>query len=693
VAFTNTSNEPVAISDLEIHGDFAARDVYNIGLYFGTTGTTRIASAASTTGDKAVFSGMRMLVPTGGSITLAVKADINSSTAKSALYYAFQYYFLAKATGATSGTAATLNATQGTSSLSVTGRTPTTTTNPTTAPATTTTPGTTPTTTATDTTTTPAATAPTTSANPTTATPTYSPAPTTALSPISTNTSAGSASAPQPVRTAPAPSTTAATVPASALTASPAPALSSDPAALNLNNTANFPLTKNTRGCYSLSTQTAEKVTFQLSGPATRILDATTEPGGIYCCNFTVSDLPNGTYNLSISIYNAGSINTQSRSIVVNKPSAQEALTQNSAAILQGKCQALGITDAQQCRSTVLDQYARDIRCQDLSTTDCHATLKETYADDVIVLEDRYQRIAENVKGSVGKDLRVSELEQVLNRNAPVADIAVPLQDKGIRVKALGAASEIMLDRTQGIVEAAPVAIAIDSDGDSVPDDIEKRLGTDANSADTDGDGYTDSEEVRGGFNPLGEGMKTLGLAPIEEAILKNLPLSHPKTGGVEREALQVSSVTNAPATGSKAEAGAGYVLSGKAVPNSVITLYIYSDIPVVTTVSTDQDGNWQYEFKQALSDGDHEVYVAVNDDTGKVVSKSKPFDFTVKQAKAISPSDLDGLQADAHAVATPSAQTTSGAAYYILLVVGLLIVTSILIFAFLILKKRKLKS
>lgn len=42
-----------------------------------------------------------------------------------------------------------------------------------------------------------------------------------------------------------------------------------------------------------------------------------------------------------------------------------------------------------------------------------------------------------------------------------------------------------------------------DTDTDGLPDAVESTYGTDANVVDTDGDGYTDSEEVRNGYHPL----------------------------------------------------------------------------------------------------------------------------------------------------------------------------------------------
>ena len=45
----------------------------------------------------------------------------------------------------------------------------------------------------------------------------------------------------------------------------------------------------------------------------------------------------------------------------------------------------------------------------------------------------------------------------------------------------------------------------LDSDQDGLPDYIEKILGTDENNSDTDGDSYSDFEEIKNGYDPLNE--------------------------------------------------------------------------------------------------------------------------------------------------------------------------------------------
>lgn len=46
----------------------------------------------------------------------------------------------------------------------------------------------------------------------------------------------------------------------------------------------------------------------------------------------------------------------------------------------------------------------------------------------------------------------------------------------------------------------------IDVDNDGLPDKLEEALGTDPTKMDSDGDGYSDGDEIKNGYNPLGDG-------------------------------------------------------------------------------------------------------------------------------------------------------------------------------------------
>lgn len=199
---------------------------------------------------------------------------------------------------------------------------------------------------------------------------------------------------------------------------------------------------------------------------------------------------------------------------------------------------------------------------------------------------------------------------------------------------------------------AAPVVIIFDDDNDGLPNDLESFYGTDSKNPDTDNDSYLDGEEVKNGFNPLGPGK--LGkeqnkLSPIEKAIFEQKPIEQPILAGAAKpDIFQVHSIENVivstktvttPETGIAQpveKQNKALKFSGKAVANSVVTLYIYSSIPIVVAVKTDANGNWTYVLDKDLKDGQHEVYVAINNENGQVQEKSNPLNFFVKTAQAV---------------------------------------------------------
>lgn len=79
-------------------------------------------------------------------------------------------------------------------------------------------------------------------------------------------------------------------------------------------------------------------------------------------------------------------------------------------------------------------------------------------------------------------------------------------------------------------------------------------------------------------------------------------------------------------------------LIKGQALPNSFLTVYIYST-PIMVTVKTDSRGEWEYILDKELEDGNHTIYTATVNNTGNIVAKSSPYTF-VKTAEAVTPSD-----------------------------------------------------
>lgn len=167
-----------------------------------------------------------------------------------------------------------------------------------------------------------------------------------------------------------------------------------------------------------------------------------------------------------------------------------------------------------------------------------------------------------------------------------------------------------------------------DTDNDGIPDKEEIRLGTNPLLADSDGDGFLDGDEIRNGFNPL-----KFSPGDKSDKIIFELPKETPTIDTkFSVDDVAMASVTPSDSKQSTTKKIARF--SGKALPNIFVTLYIFSD-PIVVTVKTDANGNWSYDLDKEIPDGNHEVYVAVTDNVGKITAQSHALPF-VKTADAI---------------------------------------------------------
>lgn len=170
---------------------------------------------------------------------------------------------------------------------------------------------------------------------------------------------------------------------------------------------------------------------------------------------------------------------------------------------------------------------------------------------------------------------------------------------------------------------------ALDTDKDGISDYDELTIyKTNAKDSDTDRDGVLDSIEIVRGFNPNDATTE----AVINFASPKELRYTNDTILKVENvvPVLSHTTETESPAVHSE--------IHGFALPNSFVTLYIYST-PTVVTLRTNSDGSFAYVFEKELEDGEHEVYVALTDNTGDIVVQSNSFSF-VKTAQAFTYED-----------------------------------------------------
>lgn len=161
-----------------------------------------------------------------------------------------------------------------------------------------------------------------------------------------------------------------------------------------------------------------------------------------------------------------------------------------------------------------------------------------------------------------------------------------------------------------------------DPDQDELVNFEEFRLGTNPLAFDTDADGYSDGDEVKNGFDPL-------KYSP--EHIDDKMQFESPKENGqVQADIYKIVDVISTKISADKT----GITIRGKGLPSSFINIYIFSS-PIILTVKTDASGSWSYTLDKNIDDGEHQVYVAVTDNTGKITAKSEPL-FFVKKASAV---------------------------------------------------------
>jgi hypothetical protein len=310
-------------------------------------------------------------------------------------------------------------------------------------------------------------------------------------------------------------------------------------------------------------------------------------------------------------------------------------------------CKDKNLITFDSCREYIFNIYGKPSKCNSISGTACDSLI------DNIILSSFKDVISTETKdqlSSVSGSAAVIDTQQ--GTITVQANATVP-SSKEVKVEQMPLASSnadqvsvslLSISNTTSQSSLSPVGIAFDADGDGLPDEFEKRLGTDPTKKDTDGDGVSDRDELKNGTNPLDPLSKTttIVLSGVDKAIVDGKTLEQPKlVNSTVSDSLTVNAVETV-----KLNEKSNLKFQGKSKPNQLITLFVYSVMPIVVTVQADSNGNWIYELDKALVDGTHEAYVVINDDKGKIIESSLPTPFFIAQAQAVSVDNFVGADA-----------------------------------------------
>ena len=292
-------------------------------------------------------------------------------------------------------------------------------------------------------------------------------------------------------------------------------------------------------------------------------------------------------------------------------------------------CQAQGIIDKEKCKDYLIEKYTQNIDCRLVDPSECTQVLRSNFIN-YLAVKTQSREILSKVVADLPDD-----------RHIKVKDLAAKLASQGLDKNVLPFASnveaqvlvepalaEIVLADKEALDVTSPILLMVDTDGDGLPDDLEKYYGSDPNKTDTDDDSYSDFTELANGYNPAGAGKLEQARTGFEQALFNKATWEQPQLKSTKTD-------VNLNVLKLKDDNGQ-FRISGKAEANTLLTLYFYSQVPLLSLVKADALGNWSYDLSWALSDGYHRVYVATVDSSGAIIKQSEPTAFVVKDGQPV---------------------------------------------------------
>ena len=331
------------------------------------------------------------------------------------------------------------------------------------------------------------------------------------------------------------------------------------------------------------------------------------------------------------------------------------------------ECQAAGIFEPERCKDYLLEKYAGAVDCRLADSLLCADILRNKQLNRLVVAKNNQAEIENIIEPLFGQTVSTQELGQKIENVGLDKNLLSLAPQQETKVFLAKAASQAILYNEDILTVVSGGLMMLDSDGDGLPDDLEFYYGTDPFNPDTDGDGYLDGLEVINGYNPLGQGPLLQERLFFDQLLFDQVPLEQPQ--------LSSSRISDNLVLANLENLQDSLRLSGQAEADTWILLYLYSDLPMVMLTKTDASGNWSYNLERPLNDGYHKAYVAVNDNTGRIVSQSRPFSFFVKQSRAVSADEYFDISLAPDRAQSFLVYYIAGGALLLLLVLGIIII------------------
>ena len=288
------------------------------------------------------------------------------------------------------------------------------------------------------------------------------------------------------------------------------------------------------------------------------------------------------------------------------------------------ECLTNNINDHDRCKKYLLNKYPTLVKCQNLKESECENYINNVLLSDLkdTISNESNQKLVDSV-GSVAvvnpqeKTIKVVDKSSGQSSDVKAENIPLSSANNNVSVKLVSTSNS---DEQKYL---SPVAITFDSNGNGISDDMEARLGSK---------------------------IDTTKLTGVDKAIADGKSLEQPK---FKKEALISGVLTVEKVDNSGNNSSNNIRFQGKATPNQLLTLFIYSTMPIVITVKADANGNWVYDLDKSLINGKHEAYVVINNSEGRILEASLPKPFFIDEARAVAMEEFVRIE-DASSVSVP---------------------------------------